>query len=250
MNVQTFLSSGLLESYALGQCSAEERQLVEKMLREHESVRQELAAIELALEQYAQSHAVQPPEWLKGRILDTVAREASSGGTPPPRNPWNNVFTWALWAVCFALGAFIWSQNRRYERLQAEQNTLRQQITDCAADRAALELLTHPATRQMRIEWIDPTLVNAGGTAIAFHNPELKATYLQATGLPAIGPDQDYQLWAITESAPLPQPLPVFSNSRLLKVPYMDEVKQFAISIEPKGGSPNGQPTRVVGLVL
>ena len=61
MDIQSFLESGLLESYALGQCTATERTLVEDMLAQHAEARSELSAIESALEQYANAQAIAPP---------------------------------------------------------------------------------------------------------------------------------------------------------------------------------------------
>ncbi|MEO6039969.1 MAG: hypothetical protein ABIQ93_16270, partial [Saprospiraceae bacterium] len=78
MDLQTFIQSGLLESYVLGQTTAEERSLVERMLSQHAETRTELSAIEQAIERYAMAQATPPPDWMKGRILDQLEQM-----TPP-----------------------------------------------------------------------------------------------------------------------------------------------------------------------
>ncbi len=71
MDLQSFIQSGLLEAYVLGQCSAEERAQVERMAAEHAEVRAELSAIEASLEAYAAAQAVLPPDWMKTSIHGT-----------------------------------------------------------------------------------------------------------------------------------------------------------------------------------
>ena len=50
---QKLIESGILELYLLGEVSGEERAEVERMAGESEEVRQELFALEVALENYA-----------------------------------------------------------------------------------------------------------------------------------------------------------------------------------------------------
>lgn len=256
MNLQTFLESGLLESYALRQCAPEEVALVEKMLAEHEAARTELHAIELALEEYTKAHAVAPPKWLKGKIMDEIAK------TPPPSGPTggNHLFrhplTWVMGALVLTT-ALLWFNSYQ------QNNLLRGQIAQSQQDAAACltqqqelqqeharqtDFLLHPGTKKIKINWVDPTLAASSGTAIAFDNPELRATYLQVSGLPDPGPGKDYQLWVITKTSPNPVPLKVFQrDSKLIRMDYHPEALNFAISIEQDGGSKTGVPATVVG---
>lgn len=257
MNLQTFLESGLLESYILGQATAEERKIVEQMLAEHEMARREKDAIEKALEQYAQARAVAPPGWMRGRILDQIGSMQ-----PPAARPSGtlvrNIGTWLLAAAALAATALYYNTLQTNNRLETERTQLQQQAQNCETERAASEkatqaqmaFLTDPATRGVRLNWIDTTINAPGAVGMAFNNPDSAATYIRLSNLPVLAANQDYQFWVITAGNPNPQPLDVirYQDSVLIRTQYRDQAQAFAMSIEPKGGSPNGAPTRVVML--
>jgi mannose-6-phosphate isomerase-like protein (cupin superfamily) len=69
MTVREFLSSGELEAYALGCLNTEEQTHVHQMCRLYPEVRAELMAIELAMEQTAETLAIAPNPGIKERIL-------------------------------------------------------------------------------------------------------------------------------------------------------------------------------------
>lgn len=257
MNLQTFLESGLLESYILGQTSAEERKIVEQMLAEHEMARREKNAIETALEQYAQARAVAPPGWMRGRILDQI------GSVPPPASAPSDsmvrtVSTWLLAAAALAAVVLYYNTLQTNTRLENERAQLQQQAQNCENERVANEraaqaqmaFLTDPATRGIKLNWVDTTISAPGAVGMAFNNPDSAATYIRLSNLPALAANQDYQFWVITAGNPNPQPLDVirYQDSVLIRTQYRDQAQAFAMSIEPKGGSPNGVPTRVVML--
>ena len=60
MDLQAYISSGILEAYVLGDISAEQAAEVERMAQSHPEVKAELEAIEIALESYAMENAVNP----------------------------------------------------------------------------------------------------------------------------------------------------------------------------------------------
>jgi anti-sigma-K factor RskA len=77
--------------------------------------------------------------------------------------------------------------------------------------------------------------------------------YVMAFQLPPAAADQDYQLWFLDKkpgSAPIPSELfrPGQSSAleALIQVPAGVDPAGAAISLEPKGGSPNGKPTQVI----
>ncbi|HYM92945.1 MAG TPA: hypothetical protein VET23_02325, partial [Chitinophagaceae bacterium] len=61
MNVQEYISSGIIESYVLGLASAEERKEFEIMCEQHPEVLQARIAFEQSLEKQAMENAVDPP---------------------------------------------------------------------------------------------------------------------------------------------------------------------------------------------
>ncbi|WP_019947348.1 anti-sigma factor [Hymenobacter aerophilus] len=85
MDVQHYIESGILEEYALGVLSADERAEVEQVAGHEPAVARELAAIVSGLDAYAEAHAVTPPAALRERVLqawEDSIRETEPAATP------------------------------------------------------------------------------------------------------------------------------------------------------------------------
>jgi len=72
MTPQEYISSGILELYALGSASVAEQQEAERMLTTYPEVRKALEEIQDGLESYATLHAVTPDESLREKILGNI----------------------------------------------------------------------------------------------------------------------------------------------------------------------------------
>ena len=84
---------------------------------------------------------------------------------------------------------------------------------------------------------------SAGG--LLLYDPSKRRAFLYAFNMPPLPPDKTYQLWAILDR---PISAGTFGTDRgnksrvmISRVPQLDRIKQFAVSVEPDGGSP--QPT-------
>ena len=73
MNIEEYISSGILECYVLNQLNRTETEKVEALAAQHPEIMNEIHAIEEGLENYASLHGIQPPAALKNKILDTKA---------------------------------------------------------------------------------------------------------------------------------------------------------------------------------
>lgn len=83
MNIQEYISSGVLELYGLGVLSAAEEAEVEKMLQ-HAEVQAEWQRIQSALEALSMHMAVQPPAELKSRTELALYKSQAGAGKPYP----------------------------------------------------------------------------------------------------------------------------------------------------------------------
>ena len=88
-NINTFIDSGLLELYVLGQTSPAETKQVEEMAAMHAQVRDEIKAISMALETYARTHAMEPEDaTLKTFLMATINyMERMKNGEQPSHPP-------------------------------------------------------------------------------------------------------------------------------------------------------------------
>ena len=87
MNINEYISSGVLEQYVLGTISEEELLVVEQMADTHQEVKEEILSISYVLEQYAIENAVIPCRTIKPFIMATIDFMERMGGGEQPSFP-------------------------------------------------------------------------------------------------------------------------------------------------------------------
>ncbi len=251
MDLQSFIQSGLLESYVLGQCTRSERVLVEQMLAQHPEVRAEMSAIEQALEGYATSQAIAPPQALKGQIIGAIGREAGPLSTRPRSG--GTLLLFQLLALgLLAAAVFLFFQKNK----EAEEKTaLSKQVADIevrlnACDqsnqdlRDIINVLRSPETR--------PVKIGSGGdneklNTYVFSNKSRCKVLLDMSGMPTAEQGKHLQMWAIADGKP--QSLGMINLQSLGGLQEFECVQgavAYAISVEDK---PEGNPTPTVVLM-
>ncbi len=247
MDLQSFIQSGLLEAYVLGQCNAEERAQVERFAAEHAEVRTELASIEASLEKYAATQAITPPEWMKARILDQIDKELSvktpSSGSGKFSLRLFQGLAFLLVAACSFLFLRQKEMGREHEQLQIQTDSLKQQLV--AANQQLLipdpinELLCDPATQHILVS------DGKGLNTIVYFNARLKKMAYDPFGLPAPKPGKFYQFWAVVGGTPVS--MGMLSTSICESMHTVEAPVAFAISEEDKPEG-NQAPTLVLAI--
>ncbi|RYF75277.1 MAG: anti-sigma factor, partial [Cytophagaceae bacterium] len=209
MNIPDYITSGILESYALGTVSDQERREVECLSAIYPEVRQELDRLTLALENYALMHSVAPPVDLQDKIrqrlsfADPIANpvEADDAKVVPllRERPVFQVAWLAAAAVALLLIAFAYFlmnqlQHKRAfadqlaqdnSQLQNEVGQLRQQQT---RDAQLLTLLRQPGMETVRLAAAKP-----GGDpadVLVYWDRQKKQVTLEVERLPALPADK------------------------------------------------------------
>lgn len=251
MDLQSFIQSGLLEAYVLGQCTSEERKQVERMASDYTSVRTELASIEASLERYAAAHAVSPPEGMKSKIMDQIQLESnSSGDTTTPTHPSGNgtlrVFQIAAFLLAAATAFLFFKQKdmgTEQKMLQLQVDSLQQQLiitTQLAATPDPIrELLCDPATQRILVS------DGKGINTVVYFNPRLQRMAYDPVSLPAAKLGSYYQFWAIVNDKPVS--LGMQSSDLCGSVRTVENPVAFAISEEP---NPEGNATPTLVLAV
>jgi anti-sigma-K factor RskA len=248
MDLQSFIQSGLLESYVLGQCTRGERALVEQMLAQHPEARAEMSAIEQALEGYASSQAIAPPQGLKGQIMEAIEREARplskprSGGT---------LLLFQLLALGLLAAAvfFFFQKNKEAD----EKTALSKQIADIEVRlngcdqsnqdlRDIINVLRSPETR--------PVKIGSGGgdeeklNTYVFSNKSRCKVLLDMSGMPAAGSGEYFQMWALVGGVPVSMGMiDIKSTGGLQEFACIPNAEAYAVSMEDK---PEGNPAPTV----
>ena len=246
MDLQSFIQSGLLEAYVLGQCSAEERAQVERMATEHAEVRAELSSIEASLEGYAAANAVQPPDWMKARILEKIDQEAANISSPGSGQTALRIFqiaAFALAAACTILFLQQKEMSRTNKELRIQTDSLQQQLISCnqqlqTPDPIA-ELVCAPETQRILVS------DGKGINTVFYFNPRLQRMAYDPHSLPQPKPGTHYQFWAIVDGKPVS--LGMKSENMCESIRTVSSPQAFAISEEP---NPEGNPTPTLVLAV
>ena len=254
MDIQSFLQSGLLESYALAQCTPAERIQVEEMLAQYPEARAELEAIELSLEQYANTQAVTPPSDLKERIMREIDRADQSVNTSANNTTTLRIFQAATVLLLGAALYFGFRQNQTDAQLSAAQNRITEldkQIQDCGAsvdaERAIVKLLHDQKTKAVKMG----NLINPSATpAYVFHNIDSGncMALVDVSALPKQPAGKYLQFWVLVKGVPKEMGMiDTTSANGLQSFPCQPDAEGFAVSVED---NPNGNRTPTVVLMM
>lgn len=265
MNVQEYISSGIIESYVLGLADPAEREEFERMSAEHPEVQAAREAFELSLEQYAMLNQIQPPRNLKSKILAAIDIEKDQAGDRRPiaeyasvapvkgkvvaMSGWQRYFAAAaavLLLISTGLNVYFFNKYKSYNTLY---NQLVVSQTEMASQNHVLE------TRMLEYEKTighmkDPNMAIVKMPAIpkgpdptslttVYWDTVTKDVYLAVNQLPAPSDSQQYQLWAMVDGAPVDAGVFDMKDGKgLVKMKNIPRAQAFAITLEKKGGSP------------
>ena len=229
----------LLGAYALDALPADEAARFRAHAagcRDHAAKAAELRAVALTLASTVDDAS--PPAGLRGRVLSAVAREPRDAtgivprriesapsvatGRPPARPFWRNVRplqAWGALAAAIIVGLVVW-------------NVALQSGDDGGFDPA----------NATAISALQANGVSGAGTALYFEDED--AIVLVADGIEQLDASQTYQLWALTEGAPvsLGTMRPDDDGKMSSVVPFeVIGATAIAVTVEPAGGS--DQPT-------
>lgn len=269
MNIQEYISSGILEQYVLGTLSEGEVREVMANAAEYPEIRAEIEAIEAALEEYAMLNAVTPPAELKPIILekiDSVSEPPSrlfdkekSDKPPKSGGGMGKLFSWLpliLLPLLLLTGIWGYMQNQSREKEQETRLDYSKRLTDCNTERknledavdfyrAAIKFVNDKNTRAIAMTGNEKL---PGASTTIHTNSAFKVSYFAVNNLPEPPEGKQYQLWAIIDGKP--QSLDVFDISPdPIAVDYKSNVEAYAISLEVEGGVAVPTDVRVVGAV-
>ena len=268
MNIQKYISSGVLEFYAMDALSEAERREVEKMLEQYDELKQELIEIQETLESYALLHSVSPPSNVLDSLMASVEEKVTplTLKKPPPssstsmnyeleksKNTIKRLQRFQYLAVAASIllalsAALNWKYYTALEKAQTEiafltqeQETLANNFNSMQAKynlvSGELEVLQNPNNRIVKMAGNEN---HPETKAYVYWNVESQEVYVKIAELPNPPTEKQYQLWALKDGKPIDAGVFDVENG-LLKVKNIEAADAFAVTLEPKGGSE--QPT-------
>jgi len=256
VNLQEYISSGIIESYVMGLASESERAEFDQLCTQYPELVAARRDFEEKLEKYASENAEIPPSTVKVKVLEAIgnspSRKSTSPNSPKIINMENSSSSvrgsggsrFIAAASVILLIVLAWFAYQSYT-----------QNADLKNKNAALEakynstdsILKQIIEEQKIVKDPNVTVVNMVGTQTApkssaniYWDSTSSNVFLVVKNMPKLPSDQQYQLWALIDSKP--KDLGVFDATDekvILKMKNTQKAQAFAITIEQKGGSPS-----------
>ncbi len=266
MNIEAYISSGILEAYALGELTGKERLEVERNLEQFPVLKQELAQIEAAQEQLLRSAAVRPRADVKTNLFAKLDNRAASAEMVLMPHGNRIVGYWKLAAAAAVTVALIssylaydyWNKWKNTENSLSELMAQNRQV---AQDYNRVNLRLDQIEKELDVvnnpefyRIIMKGTPNAP-TALAsvYWNESTKEVFLSIEEMKALSLENQYQLWAIVDGKPIDAGVFDSNLSGLVKMKDITSgASTFAVTIEPRGGSvsPSLHTMQVVGNIV
>jgi anti-sigma-K factor RskA len=237
VNVQEYISSGIIESYVLGLASPEERVEFESMCRQHPEVLQARIAFELAIEQAAMQNAIQPPADLRAKILNraTTGKIRSLTTAPSRKMTWLGVAIAACLILLAGSAYWILSLQRQNKKMQADLNASNQALSQMEADAKAIQ------NSSVKMARMDGMPISPQSYTTVYWDTTSHDVYLMINNLPKPASDRQYQLWALLNGKPIDMGVLEITEKplQLYRMKNAQAAQAFAITLEKRGGSPS-----------
>lgn len=249
MNVQDYISSGIIESYVLGLASAEERARFEQYCQQYPALVTARNAFEIALEKQCQEHAVPPPAELKTKVLEAIRHQSpeektkvATMTTPATRSA--SPLRWAVAAaiiLLLAASVFAYQFYTENKKLRARIDSMNGEMDEVALER---KIMYDPNLLAVNMS---PLPKAAPSSAIIYWDSTAASVYMIVKNMPQLPSDKQYQLWALINGQP--KDLGLFdvdaTGKKVLKMNNVQKADAFAITIEDRGNKGGPTPERM-----
>ena len=259
---KAYIESGILELYVLGQLNDSEQNEVLAMALKYPEVKQEIEAIEIAMEQYAVQHAIQPAEGLEQKIFQQIGLVNPVGLAQEAKVlsmdtlDYHSKIRTLKFALVACVALLIVSVVALYSA-HSELGNAKDQIATLSLDREQFtktvnfmktnnEDLNKLVAMSDDPEW--KTVKLAGqkdpkDNMVVYWHPKGKHVMVNNTkmALPENDKEHQYQLWALVNGKPVD--LGVFdvtsdTSHILVNMKEIGIAQAFAVTLEKRGGSP------------
>lgn len=254
MDIQSYISSGIIEQYALGVLPKGEAAILECVMKNNAEVAAAVFETQKVLEELSMLQTIEPPKELKSQIFaqlnfekplseisETEAKPVLGREIKPePKivefkssNSYKWLFAAASVVLLISLGWGIYENNSKVD-----------EIISLAKNKSELESKLEKVQQQNEIiansQVIDLKGVETKPEMLAsIYWDDSKNVYLNPKNLPKAPAGKQYQLWAIVDGKPVDAGVYDHNNpEKIQKMKTIEEAQAFAITLENEGGSP------------
>lgn len=235
MNLQDYISSGIVESYVLGLASDEERREFEQMCNQHSEVLEARVAFELAIEKQAMQNAITPSSDLKSKLMEKISTGAKIVSMPATPVKKINIWKYAAAACLLLLAGSAYLNLSLSGKNKQLKNDYSQAIAKLADMEKDIKVLTENPTVKMASMKGLPA--SPASYATVYWDTTTHDVFLLANNLPVPPGDKQYQLWALLDGQPIDLGMLDYDLKQrrlLVRMKNAQNAQAFAITLEKK----------------
>jgi anti-sigma-K factor RskA len=250
MEIEQYISSGILELYVAGLLTEEQNMEIHRLSQEEPRIMEEIQAIEGAIRELSKSVS---PRATMGRgfpeILKRIGEEYEPVVVGMPRRG-TSWATYAGWAAALILAAGLWWVYQQNQDLQSQMElrsneiqVLEDQIFQARSSRENAEtLLSALRDQNVTVVALEGQAAAPDSYAKVYWNTNDSKVYIDAQGLPEPPPGMVYQVWSLKLSPLTPTNLGLLEDftsdeKKIFALLNPNESEAFGITLEPAGGS-------------
>lgn len=245
MNIQEYISSGIIESYVLGLASPEEQVEFEQNCALYPELVEARTAFELSLEKQALTATIKPPAFIKENLLKEISSGAKVVSMKPVYGHTSKTWKYIAAATILLLaGSLTWniSQMNQQKTLAANLDKANENITGLVAEIGKLQ--QNPNIKMASLKGME---ASPQSFATVYWDTASHDVFLLANNLPAPPSDKQYQLWALLDGKPVDlgmMEVDVRQKKLLVRMKNVGNAQAFAITLEkmnrPDPSKPGG----------
>ena len=265
MDIESYISSGAIESYVLGLSDAAEIAEINALRLEYPPIEAAIQAFEKSIEKQALKTASQPAPEMKQVLMAKLKTEfalvdpaiaAGNNGNNittapivPMQQPSSRTFfkflsvaAMVLLIASAGLNFYFYqafqTANNRYSALLIQKNSLEANMNGVQTKMLdmyqIMQMMGDPAMVKVMLPG---TKGREQNMATVYWDSKSKDVYLLANKLPQPQRNHQYQLWAMVDGKPVDAGM-ISDCAGLCKLKNIPRAEAFAITLETMGGSP------------
>jgi anti-sigma-K factor RskA len=261
VNIEEYISSGIVEAYVLGLATESEVREIRQMMEQYPELRAAVQEQEEILIKYAQQNAVAPPPGLKQTIWEALNGEQAIDEaqptivepvfhTPAPEitavKARRNYAMAATLVLLIASGlANVWLLNNSNKKnmeiagLYQQQKTMQREKNEAllavAQTNESLRVLSLPQLIKVNLAGVG---THAEQSAMLYWDKASGDVFLDLNRMPRAPRGKQYQLWAIIDGKPVDAGIYSLSGAAaMIRMKTIVRAEMFAVTLENEGGS-------------
>lgn len=256
MNTKEYISSGIIESYILGNASPEEAGILECVMKNNAEVKAAFDEAQKTLESLATAQAIVPPSDLKSKIWNKIQQEQipenenTSVSIPSSvmeplheEGPIKRKTHWKTLGIAASVlflasiaGNLFWVYKESEAQTEIAKMRVEKQSQDLVMQKMnqKMVLFSNPDMQTVMLKGVEK---HQDAKAMVFWDKKTKEVYLNAESLPKAPEGMQYQLWALEDGKPVNAGMYSEDKDSRVALATISKAQAFAITLEKEGGS-------------